>query len=162
LQARAARPVIAWLLFCLLLNGCGAVYGTITVGRRLDAAKLAQIKPGVTTMAEILQWFGPPDYVVDGRQTVIDEPAFLAETPMDFKASHRPLRPVPMRALRAPEGSVILIYSAVEAQSGRAIAASGLLAQESTQARAGEVFIFLSKETRKITELAVGVPTKDR
>lgn len=149
------------LAICLLASGCVVAQGTITVGRALDPAKVADLKPGITTMSEILQWFGPPDYVIDGRQVMLDEAGFLAETPMDFKASRQPPRVVPVRPVRAPEGTLIFVYSTVQARSGRTTAASGLLAQESTSARPGEVFIFLSKDTRKVADVAIGRPAKD-
>ena len=42
------------VIFLLTLGGCASS------GTALKADKLAQIKPGITTKAEMLEWFGSP------------------------------------------------------------------------------------------------------
>ena len=48
---------VAMLAVPLLLVGAA---GCASVGTPMDPAVLARIKPGVTTEAEMLQWFGSP------------------------------------------------------------------------------------------------------
>ena len=50
--------IIGILSLALLLAGC--VIGRSYEGSKIREEKLKEIKPGVTTRAEIVAWFGPP------------------------------------------------------------------------------------------------------
>ncbi len=48
----------ALLAALCLLTGCAI--GTYSEGTRLDSAQVGEIRAGITTRAELLDWFGPP------------------------------------------------------------------------------------------------------
>jgi hypothetical protein len=50
--------VIGILCFAFLLISC--VIGRYYEGPKISEEKIREIKPGVTTKAEIISWFGPP------------------------------------------------------------------------------------------------------
>jgi outer membrane protein assembly factor BamE (lipoprotein component of BamABCDE complex) len=55
------------ILIVLLLAGCA------TVGTKIDQSKVDQIKDGVTTRAQLDEWFGQPNQqsLGDGNQTIL-------------------------------------------------------------------------------------------
>jgi outer membrane protein assembly factor BamE (lipoprotein component of BamABCDE complex) len=54
------------ILFCAaLLCGC------VSMGRKIDQAKVAEIKTGVTTRAQVIQLIGSPDQITDANGTVM-------------------------------------------------------------------------------------------
>jgi len=55
--------------FALLLGGC--VIGRYYEGPQIPQEKIQEIKPGVTTKAEIISWFGPPQNYIS--PTVFNE-----------------------------------------------------------------------------------------
>jgi len=61
--------VIGILSLAFLLAGC--VIGRYYEGSKIREEKLKEIKPGVTTRAEILSWFGPPQNYIS--PTVFNE-----------------------------------------------------------------------------------------
>jgi len=65
--------IIGVILFAFFLNGC--VVGRYYDGTKVLAEKIKDIKPGITTKEEIVDWFGPPQNYVS--PTVINE--ILAE-----------------------------------------------------------------------------------
>lgn len=61
---------LIWILsFALLLEGC--VIGRYYEGPQIPQEKIQEIKPGVTTKAEIISWFGPPQNYIS--PTVFNE-----------------------------------------------------------------------------------------
>ena len=49
------KTILCLLAIALMICGCVSQVGT-----QMSADKLAQIKPGQTTRAELVQWFGSP------------------------------------------------------------------------------------------------------
>jgi ABC-type cobalt transport system substrate-binding protein len=47
-------------IFCLALLLTSCVVGRYYEGAQISEEKIREIKPGVTTKAEIISWFGPP------------------------------------------------------------------------------------------------------
>ena len=98
------------------LFGCMSGYQRSTIGVPLDRGKVAQIQQGVTTLKEVLAWFGPPDFIIDGTQRMPDTRSMGAAyganpvSPTLFFGT-TPIRP---RLLTSPEGTVILIYISAE------------------------------------------------
>lgn len=149
------RYLIALIGLGGVLSGCVGVHGTIQLGRPLDPVKLARIVPGATTFREVLTWFGPPDYIIDGTKSVLDEAKFWAEMPT---IGSLPLRSIPTRPLRAPSGSVILIYNSQSREGTSGILAGGVVEvqQDFSSARPGEVFVLISKADRTVVAVADG------
>jgi hypothetical protein len=52
--------IVAFLVF--FLNGC--IIGHYTEGPEFMTEKIEEIKPGITTKEEIINWFGPPQNYV--------------------------------------------------------------------------------------------------
>lgn len=140
------------LIVTFSLTGC-ITHRTITVGIPVDKSKVALIKPGITTFSEILEWFGPPDYIIDGTQRMVDE---AARIPGDS-----PYKPIPTRTLTSPEGMVILIYSnaTIKTGGGSFGGVTGFVRAERMQLQTehdlNEIFIYLSKKDRVVMEVAV-------
>jgi hypothetical protein len=61
--------VIGTLSLVFLLAGC--VIGRYHEGPKISEEKIREIKPGVTTKAEIVSWFGPPQNYIS--PTVFNE-----------------------------------------------------------------------------------------
>lgn len=55
---RFSLKILATLFVTFLLSSC--VIGRYYEGPKISAEKIKEIKPGVTTKAEIINWFGPP------------------------------------------------------------------------------------------------------
>lgn len=156
--------VFVTLLAICPLASCAAVGVKATMGRSLDESKISGIKPNVTSLAEVLAWFGPPDYVIDGTRRMIDEEAFFATQTSQGFEGRPPTKgdPIPTRVLKAPDGMVILIYSNPEEKgwTGAAYSITGqtepVLEESVTSARSNELFIFLSKKNRTVVTVAGG------
>jgi len=54
----SVRAALVVVLAALVADGC--VLGRYSEGQPLELERLSQVKPGETTKAEILQWFGSP------------------------------------------------------------------------------------------------------
>ncbi|MGH8065517.1 MAG: hypothetical protein ACRERE_09815 [Candidatus Entotheonellia bacterium] len=121
--------------------------------------KVAQIQPGVTTLKDVLAWFGPPDFIIDGTQRIPDTRSMGAAyganpvSPTLFFGTN-PIRP---RFLTSPEGTVILIYICAEL-SNRFVLAGGAGTGGQEISEADELFIFISKDSLTVTDVAVGNP----
>jgi len=61
--------MIGILFLAFLLGGC--VIGRYYEGPKISEEKLKEIRPGVTTKAEIISWFGPPQNYIS--PTVFNE-----------------------------------------------------------------------------------------
>lgn len=57
-QAPGSGFLLATALLASALSGC--VLARYHEGNRLPVERVEQIEPGVTTKAEVLEWFGPP------------------------------------------------------------------------------------------------------
>jgi outer membrane protein assembly factor BamE (lipoprotein component of BamABCDE complex) len=66
MRCRQIRPLV-WVLGLVLLSGC--VLGRIYRDHPLDEQKIATIQRGVTTKAQVLEQFGPPQEI-DTRELV--------------------------------------------------------------------------------------------
>ncbi len=73
---------------------------TLEIGAPFDVSKLDEVQVGVTDLRDILEWFGPPDFIIDGTQEILDRQGGLAAGLQ-----------LPTRTLSAPEGTVILLYT---------------------------------------------------
>ena len=144
------RPIgffASLFLSAVILVGCGTVFMKATTGLPLDKSKIKRIMPGVTTFSEILAWLGPPDFIIDGTQRMVDEAAPIS----DLSA------PVATRTLASPDGEVILIYSNPSMVGRDTFAVVGVDAYDRhLGARPYEVFIYLSKKELMVTDLGVG------
>jgi hypothetical protein len=153
--------------------GCiamGSSYDELTtIGRPLDPLPLSSIKPGATTFSEVLDLLGPPDFIVAGQQRLMDEESFFAT----FRGSPNIRnRPISTRQIKAPPGSVILIYSYIESKRNQDTFSVLLLPSPATfgfdelnqyivrenKTRANEAFIYLSITDQKVISVAVGPP----
>ena len=69
-----------WLVILVagvcLLSGCAI--GTYSEGKRVDADQVAEIRPGTTTKADLLAWFGPPSNYSDA--SLLEELILSEET----------------------------------------------------------------------------------
>jgi hypothetical protein len=61
--------IVGILCFSFLLTSC--VIGRYYEGPKISEEKVKEIKPGVTTKAEIISWFGPPQNYIS--PTVFNE-----------------------------------------------------------------------------------------
>lgn len=70
------KILICLLAGAMLLNGC------VSYGRKIDPSKVAQIKTGETTRAQVLQLIGSPDQVTSsGGGVMIFNYMFVRATP---------------------------------------------------------------------------------
>jgi hypothetical protein len=142
LKARTCVSAISLLSLLLLLNDCVAIRGKVTFGTALSEDNINRIKPGVTSFSELLGWFGPPGYIVDGTQTLLDLSAMAAYSPGD---------PEVERTLSSPEGQVILIYQYV-AQTVTYVGSKQSPAELSSQ----EMLIYLDKSSHLVVSVIKG------
>ncbi|MCI0400376.1 MAG: hypothetical protein L0Z68_03615 [Gammaproteobacteria bacterium] len=95
----AYRWALGAMAACLLtlLTGCMTSAQTLRLapGVPFDRGKIAGIKPGVTTFSEVLNWFGPPDYIIDGTKTVLGPipPPYLSFQPTEESVQGYSRRP---------------------------------------------------------------------
>lgn len=59
------RIVLVWALVCLMAASSGCIMVNVVGGNEVPEERIAQIRPGETTRAEILDWFGPPTAYTD-------------------------------------------------------------------------------------------------
>lgn len=132
------------------LSGCMAmVRVSYSGGTPVDKEKAALIKPGITTLSDILAWFGPPDVIIEGTQKVLDYTQVHYDRTKDVDEW-------PMQIVTAPEGTVILAY-----WKGEGVSGSALVAEPFTQSkymhlyheiRADVYAIVLSKKEKTVVE----------
>jgi len=140
------------LMICCLQFGCVIGHRSITTfGNPLDQGKISLIKPGATTLGEILTWFGPPDFIIDGSQRIVDTQSLIA----GYSAKPNQY-PIPTRTLASPEGMVILIYihKKIEAvgKTFSLIHTSAIYKGKAIM-HSKELFIFLSKKDLTVVEI---------
>lgn len=64
-----------------------ALLGCMTMGRAIDPVKVAQVKEGVTTKAEVLSLLGEPTYTMmnpDGNEILMYTRTEMRESPKNF------------------------------------------------------------------------------
>jgi hypothetical protein len=126
---------------------CMMFKATTRVGSPLDLGKLKEVQAGVTDLRDILEWFGPPDHIIDGTQEIIDEQG--GATPgLQFAT----------RTLSAPEGAVILLYSNLRREDSvvHASTPAGVAGKHQYAARANEMMIFVRKGDHKVLSAFAG------
>ncbi len=136
------------LIVQCVLSSCIASSHETKVGVELDEARIGEIKPGTTTFSEILEWFGPPDYIIDGTQQIYDT----------VSATGGP--EIPTRVFTAPPGMVICIYVRSRYQGSGAVSMVPIMGLDGASyrfsARANELFVYISKQDRRVIEFIVG------
>jgi hypothetical protein len=151
------QTVFAFLAVSLCLSaGCVSFRAKVESGSTPSEREMGLIKPGETTFSEILDRLGPPHYIIDGTQEMLDVEAMMASQGVMSGI-------VPTRTLTAPEGMVILIYQYYDVETGvkgipMGIGASMHIDQKIKE---GEIFIFLSKTDRVVGEIVVGTDLTD-
>jgi hypothetical protein len=92
---------------------------------------------GVTSLRDILAWFGPPEYIIDGTQTIPEtHPAFF------------PGVQIPTRVLSSREGEVLLVYTKVTTEDATAHASG--YSQRRQAEHPNDVMIFVRKADYKV------------
>jgi hypothetical protein len=68
-------------LACVAWFGAGCFSIQVVSGNQVPGERVAQIQPGATTKAEILEWFGAPEDYTDpsGLRRVLDDGVVLPE-----------------------------------------------------------------------------------
>ncbi len=114
---------------------------TGAIGKPLDSDSLAAIKPGETGLREILEWFGPPNQIVDGTQTILD-PEHLTTSWGAIKT----------RTLSSRDGEVLLLYGTRHQAHSWDTSHLGPLTyrKERHALRANEVMIVLRKHDHTV------------
>lgn len=132
-----------WAVVLMGLTGCVAARHTTSIGACLDAEQLAAIKVGQTQLQEVLERLGPPEYIIDGQQTLAacHPAAYLGEA-------------IPTRTLAAPEDAVILLYVSTKADVGGVHGALVGHGYEKTQA--SEVMVYISKRDYCVQRVVAG------
>ncbi|MCI0557021.1 MAG: hypothetical protein MN733_00885 [Nitrososphaera sp.] len=148
-------------LLCLLifLTACMAsTHDILAPGKPFDRNNIARLKPGVTTFSEVLSWFGPPDKIIDGTQSM-PEPIPL---PGYSELSERSIeKTVPTRVLTAPEGMVILVYveraghNHYSAGTPIVLPVSGIRVEKGYHEN--ELLIYVSKKEKVVTQVSSGL-----
>jgi hypothetical protein len=161
-------PTLTGIVVCVtVLAGC--VTGTVmnfSGGTNLDKNKVALIKPGVTTLSEILEWFGPPWSIIDGtqyglrgefisRQPGTPLPAATAGPTSGAPRVVGVMKYVQSNAWTAPDGMVILAYGRASGHAAAGFAAvpvGGMASQTHVEAQGDAFLIYLSKKNRTVVK----------
>ncbi|MCI0560201.1 MAG: hypothetical protein MN733_17065 [Nitrososphaera sp.] len=143
----------------LVLTACMAsTHNILAPGEPFDRNNITRLKPGVTTLSEVLGWFGPPDKIIDGTQSMpepIPPPGFSDVSERSIEKT------VPTRVLTAPEGMVILVYveragyNHYSAGTPIVLPVSGLRIDIGYHEK--ELFIYLSKKDKVVTQVSTGL-----
>lgn len=151
---RRVASALCLILAGALLSSCASFKSTTTTGTPLDLSKLKEVQTGVTDLRAILEWFGPPEQIIDGTQEILDDQARLM-----------PGVPIATRTLSAPEGAVILLYSnqrradSSMVMTGTPVGAAG---KDRYTVHSNEMMIFIRKRDHKVVNVLVGEPTDER
>jgi hypothetical protein len=108
-----------------------------------DPERLAAVKPG-TSFAEVMSLLGPPHHIIDGTRRLLDEEAVWSQ----LRTAQT--RVIPAREIAAPEDTAILVYTHL------VLSWSSAPTHFSTHDRKNEVFVFVSKSTLRVTDVAGG------
>jgi len=110
---RAALWMCGVWLISVTLVGCaiGRFYG----GSRVAEQRIQDIKPGVTTRQEILEWFGPPQNYLS--------PTLLNQILREFEVAQEPLTNYPFANILSYQydrtnfrGVILILFNYVEAE----------------------------------------------
>jgi len=123
-----------------------------TSGSQLNPDKINSIEPGVTGIAEILEWLGPPDLIIDGTKKIFDQE----------NAGSVMYGSISTRTLTAPEGMVILVYflRSEYTTTLRGVSVGYTAIQVQEVIRPNELFIYLSKKDKTVVSLVSGNRSK--
>jgi len=127
---------------------------TLEVGAPRDVSKLNEIQEGVTDLRDILEWFGPPDLIIDGTQEIFDQQS-------GFQSSAQ----LPTRTLTAHEGTVVLLYTLnLRWEDSSVKVGHPIITVDERQlgARANELMIILRKRDHKVLNAFTGGPSHER
>lgn len=167
------QSISSLIALIITVSGSGCIVGShdevTTIGRPVDALKVSAIQPGKTTFSQVLELLGPPDYIVGDQQQVVDEELFFAA----FRGSPKiQTRPISTRHIKARPDTVILVYGHIVIKRQQTAISTPLLpvpmnfgkdeiyqyVGRENQARAHEVFIYLSKKDQTVISVAHGTP----
>jgi hypothetical protein len=114
------------------------------------------IKRGETTLDELLTWFGPPDYIIDGKQKLVDYVSVFAGYCVAGPAPYAAMGDrITNRVLEAREGEVILVYLYVRMEVDVSISSGyASTGRYGGKVRAQELQIHVSKTERTVTDFA--------
>lgn len=154
-------------------SGCMAMVAShdevTTIGRPIDALKVSAIQPGNTTFSELLKLLGPPDYIVEDQQQVVDEESFFAA----FRGSPKiQTRPISTRHIKAPPDTVILVYGHIVVKRKQTAISTPFLpvpmnfgrdeisqyVARENQARAHEVLVYMRKRDQRVISVSQVTP----
>ena len=157
-QSAKYLVLLMFISLLFIVFGCfsGAHHGT--VGTPLDAQKITEIEPGVTTLTQVLHILGPPNLIVDGSQPVLNyDIAIINQGCYCFEDYYPP------RTLTSPEGTVILLYQYSEMSGNMKGAAFpvGVHVDADFACRSNELLVFISKKEHVVTEIVTGLPMTD-
>ncbi len=70
---RRLTSVVRLIIVAAVLGSCVSCITNVSkmavkVGAPFDASKLNEVQVGVTDLRDILDWLGPPDFIIDGTQ----------------------------------------------------------------------------------------------
>jgi hypothetical protein len=135
---------------CTVLLVAAVFWSCVTVTSSetapIDPKVSPQIKPGVSSLSEVLTLLGPPHYVIDGSRRLLDE-----ESVWTLLRTMKSPSSIPTRELTAPEGTVILIYSHLTFYQD-----STPVHFRSHDRKKHELFIYVSKADKKVIDVAGG------
>ena len=147
---------VGWAGAALVLLLCGG--GCTSTGYRLttpaaDASRVKRITQGKTTFSDILDWFGPPDSIIDGTRQI---PEFRG--PSCLPTPGRPAT----RTFISPPGQVILMYEGFEyaEHSSGTTHSSSSERNVTRKSVTKDLLVYVSKDRRIVTTFAYsGEPT---
>lgn len=160
IPSRYLTAILNLLFLCILSScvaGVGGSHVKVASGYLLDKSKIALIKPGITTLSDILAWFGPPHYIIDESHKILEQqptPSQYLLTGLEFAESF------PTRVLTAPDEMFLLIYVYGEKDfvfhyAHVAGAGAGSI---DVKYKDKEFFIYLSKKDRTVVTTAGNIP----
>ena len=149
------------LIICQLLTGCMSFNQKLKSGISLSNDKILLIELGKTNFSEILERFGPPDYIIDGTQKILDTEAAFGGGGLSYIYN-----PIPTRTLISPDGMVILIYKRNEWEIKEKVRAFFYMeiTEMHNEVHSDEIFIYISKKDRTVVTVVSGAASinKDR
>lgn len=122
-------------------------------------AQLRSIEPGKSTLADVLARLGPPDFIIDGTQRLVEPESLAVGYSADRLSMVTSVSPTPYRSITAQEGTVILIYQYVEVETGGMVGAApyavGVIGRFGKRIRHDEVFLYVSKQDLRVVRKIV-------
>ena len=146
--------IVAAVLGSCVSCAVGVSWMAIETGAPRDVNKPKKIEPGVTDLSDILEWFGPPDLIIDGTKEIFDRQGML-----------NPGLRLPTRTLSAPEGEVIFLYTMnlrAEVRSVEVAHPIATVQKKRFGVRVNELMIFVRKRDHKIVNAFTGEAGDER